>query len=300
MAVDITRAEQKRQHYYENHEMELLRYRLQYELSKGRMTRPDRCEKCDRSCKPWGYFDDASTPLADVRWLCRECFRVLRPFRHFIPAPATGDLQRKLPPYEVLRHHLVDEGLSYADIAARYGVGRAGAFRTIKDRAVRRGDWPLPLGDLSARMSRGLVKAKPMLFSRSLTDEVYAVCRDYEISIAEVARRAGVGETYLQEKVRTGSRMAEKQYDKVERTVRRIRAEYTEMRYTERVEEVRAFLRYLKQARILGWSIRGLLEKMAMKDSRELRLFVDGRKRTIRLDQLERLEAGRELFTSSN
>lgn len=46
--------------------------RLNYELSKGRVSRPNHCERCGGAGPLDGHHEDYSRPL-DVNWLCRRC-----------------------------------------------------------------------------------------------------------------------------------------------------------------------------------------------------------------------------------
>lgn len=41
-------------------------------LRTGVLARPDKCERCEKSCKPEGHHDDYAEPLA-VQWLCSAC-----------------------------------------------------------------------------------------------------------------------------------------------------------------------------------------------------------------------------------
>lgn len=42
------------------------------EIRRGRLVRPDKCEKCIKVCKPDGHHTDYSKPL-EVQWLCKTC-----------------------------------------------------------------------------------------------------------------------------------------------------------------------------------------------------------------------------------
>lgn len=46
--------------------------RLQHAIKSGKLTRPDRCERCGREGYVDGHHHDYSKPL-DVEWLCRRC-----------------------------------------------------------------------------------------------------------------------------------------------------------------------------------------------------------------------------------
>lgn len=41
-------------------------------VRNGTLVRPDRCERCDKECKPEASHDDYAKPL-EVEWLCRPC-----------------------------------------------------------------------------------------------------------------------------------------------------------------------------------------------------------------------------------
>lgn len=41
-------------------------------LRRGKIQRPNQCEKCMKECKPDGHHDDYNKPH-DVRWLCKIC-----------------------------------------------------------------------------------------------------------------------------------------------------------------------------------------------------------------------------------
>ena len=38
----------------------------------GKMTRPNKCSRCEKECKPEGHHPDYSKPL-EVIWLCKKC-----------------------------------------------------------------------------------------------------------------------------------------------------------------------------------------------------------------------------------
>lgn len=45
---------------------------VRYALKYGRMTRPDTCSDCGKSCTPDAHHADYSKPL-EVKWVCRRC-----------------------------------------------------------------------------------------------------------------------------------------------------------------------------------------------------------------------------------
>jgi hypothetical protein len=45
---------------------------VKYALRVGKLTRPDRCERCKKPCKPQAHHADYSKKL-EVEWLCKTC-----------------------------------------------------------------------------------------------------------------------------------------------------------------------------------------------------------------------------------
>jgi hypothetical protein len=39
---------------------------------RGDIVKPNKCEKCKRTCKPQGHHEDYSKPF-EVEWLCAKC-----------------------------------------------------------------------------------------------------------------------------------------------------------------------------------------------------------------------------------
>lgn len=49
---------------------------ISYQLSTGKMIRPESCSQCGVKCKPEGHHKDYDKP-AEVIWLCKSCHRRL-------------------------------------------------------------------------------------------------------------------------------------------------------------------------------------------------------------------------------
>ena len=91
----------------------------------------------DANERTWdAIIDDRHRPN-----LCRQCGPVMR--------QANGNRIRqrvcKLPSYEKLKHHVLQDGMSYNDIAKMYGMSSARSVHgTLRRRALAHGDpWPL-------------------------------------------------------------------------------------------------------------------------------------------------------------
>lgn len=275
------------------------RYRLRYAVRMGHLTPAERCEKCEAGGRIFGHFDDPEHER-EVTWLCRACFEVLHPVVRVAPTRPAGieaEVLRKLPHYDVLRRHLVDEGMSYQQIADKYKVGKSVTFRTVKDRAKRRNDWPLPIrAAQTERMAKAMARAKPTTFSGTLCDEIVAATRLYDLTISEVAAVCGVRAQYLQDMVRHESRISQKSYTKIAAGLVKLQMKHLDANYHERVELMRSWLQRVEREGRVHRSIRGICMTIGLKDGKTLRSFIAGRKRTISLARLERLEQARYIY----
>ena len=54
---------------------------LRVYVRRGKIIRPDNCERCGIACKPHGHHHDYALPL-DVVWLCPPCHRAEHPQRN--------------------------------------------------------------------------------------------------------------------------------------------------------------------------------------------------------------------------
>ena len=46
--------------------------KLRWAVRRGKILRPNHCERCSKPCKPDAHHHDYAKPL-DVEWLCRQC-----------------------------------------------------------------------------------------------------------------------------------------------------------------------------------------------------------------------------------
>lgn len=51
---------------------ELARSYIYKQISRGKLVKPNQCEKCMKECKPEAHHGDYDKPL-EVRWLCKIC-----------------------------------------------------------------------------------------------------------------------------------------------------------------------------------------------------------------------------------
>lgn len=76
LAVLASRAERRRESsraYARRNALKRRAYRfVQDALFFGYLTRPKRCERCTRRCKPEAHHTDYMQPLS-VDWLCKRC-----------------------------------------------------------------------------------------------------------------------------------------------------------------------------------------------------------------------------------
>jgi hypothetical protein len=126
---------------------------------EGRETELRTCQRCQVK-KPMEEFPlrhDSTTKATGVimrRNVCRSCTNArAKELRDGVAAPSR-ELKRTLPSYEVLKRNLLTDGMSYAEIAAKYKVCKRTVFGTIKRRAELRGEWPLLQGSDGQRRAR--------------------------------------------------------------------------------------------------------------------------------------------------
>lgn len=103
-------------------------------LKRGELTRPDTCSKCgdkpapakDGRSRIHGHHHDYSKPL-EVEWLCAKCHREETP----LPVCEKNGAARLSKEKVALGHELHASGISYAEIARRFGVHRTTARRAL-------------------------------------------------------------------------------------------------------------------------------------------------------------------------
>lgn len=82
------------------------------------------------------------TGQAVRRGVCRACTRA-RQSELNKGGERLREVKRKLPAYEVLKDLVLVKGMSYQQIADKYGVHKRAVYGTLKRRAELRGEWPL-------------------------------------------------------------------------------------------------------------------------------------------------------------
>lgn len=68
----INKAKSQRKSYLKDPARRKAVSKLNVYVKRGRVIRPDRCERCGVCCKPHGHHHDYSKAL-DVEWLCESC-----------------------------------------------------------------------------------------------------------------------------------------------------------------------------------------------------------------------------------
>lgn len=132
---------------------------IRYHLRMGHLTRPEVCGKCGSTAtaKPIPVPADWKRPLEDITWMCWLCHRAVVGRKTPVQLPRLQNV-RKLPAYNELKRlvlppRLGGVGLTYREVAERYGTTTVVVNTTLKNRAIRLGEWPLPI-DRSAKIKR--------------------------------------------------------------------------------------------------------------------------------------------------
>lgn len=133
---------------------------IRYHIKQGHLIRPDCCDKCgNTSNRPIGVPADLTRPREDITWLCTACHKAAFPRKPVVQPPRLQNI-RKLPPYRELKRMVMPPalgglGMTYFEIAEKYKCSRVVVNRTLKDRAMKLGEWPLPI-DQSAKLKRSV------------------------------------------------------------------------------------------------------------------------------------------------
>lgn len=128
-------------------------------VMRGEIVKPEVCDKCSAPTPRrmlCAYLVDDEQP-SDVTWLCRRCYRSVRPTKRRKQVLVDG----KCPDYQVMKADYV-AGMPLAMMAEKYGVKRKQiVWHTLRSRARARDEWPLPRPDgmVQANALWDLVKA---------------------------------------------------------------------------------------------------------------------------------------------
>jgi hypothetical protein len=69
------RQTESKKRYYKAHPEVLRAHQVIWKaVYRGRIVKPDACERCDKKCNPHGHHADYSKPLK-VIWLCLACHK---------------------------------------------------------------------------------------------------------------------------------------------------------------------------------------------------------------------------------
>ena len=132
---------------------------------------------------------------------CRACRAAFYRDRRAQPA-LLREPRRKLPDYDTLKGMLLDKQMSYAEIAVEYGVKWPSVQRSIRAKAIRRGEWPLlSEAQVRERIIRGRRKSRIPGKYRVNTFALAEAIRDYmaehELTMAQFAQIAGLTDGYV-------------------------------------------------------------------------------------------------------
>lgn len=119
-------------------------------VARGDLVRAEVCEKCEQPPErppiTWAHLPNIDD-FSSIVWLCAPCYRAVNP-RGSPRTYKRGDTHRIAPAYEVMKYDWCVRGLTLTQMAAEYGYAnpeqaRTAVWNTLRDRAQRRGEWPL-------------------------------------------------------------------------------------------------------------------------------------------------------------
>lgn len=161
------------------------------------------CKHCSRTMPLPAFKRDARARWGGYYFTCKDCHNarcrdltMVRGSARARPDPIAGTHEklRKLPPWEELRRLVVDEAVSYGEIARRYGVSKRGVEQTVRARAVRRGEWPLLTEKEIARRNAMAAENRRSLRVRGdiIRDLLIEFMDEHELTIKKMAEKSGI------------------------------------------------------------------------------------------------------------
>lgn len=160
-----------------------------------------RCVRCE-SDKPYDAFS-----FSRNRWgnICRDCANGRRRVQRAAVVegkPLVRDHHKKLPPYEVLKAYVVNDGLTYKEIAEKYGTWTASVYRNLRARATRRGEWPLLTpAQRTQRAARGMSRAGYSVNGRVIREMVREYLDEQGLTRKKFADDNGFQDVYIRDLV---------------------------------------------------------------------------------------------------
>lgn len=263
-------------------------------LRSGNLEKPDVCDNCSEppvaNSKLYAYFryGYGYYRWRNVEWLCFPCFSVARP-----PHYRMG----RSPSYPEMRRLLVTEGLSYQQVADRFGIASVSSMQeTFKRRCVAAGDvWPIP--ELQGRFhlkgweQKGTRHRDPKFAVKRATPcsglarELNDVMNRYCLTTRDVSAVAGIRYQYIAD-VLSGARkqILHERYRALDKAIETLTEQHSG--FEERADDLRERVRRHAYGR-QRWGLQGLA-KAAHLSTRRCYRFMAGRPVPVRLlDQIE-------------
>lgn len=179
--------------------------RVRYAVRTGKVSKPEVCDDCGADFpKLAAWMPDTLRPLDGVRFLCDPCHQVRRPRRRPVQRKRRKQNIKKLPPYAEMRRMLLPprmggQGMTYREMAAKYGVHLGCVVRTFRDRTLAHGDpWP----PMTQQDARDRARRSMMRNPRSVRiDVIWSLVEEYlydnRMSVREFSRHSGLGYDWL-------------------------------------------------------------------------------------------------------
>lgn len=179
--------------------------RVRHAIRAGKIEKPTTCPKCgvtDRQICSISH--DPLRALETVEFMCILCLNKTRPRKKAKAYPPRFQNIRKLPDYETLKKLVVEDGLLYAEVAEIYGCNKTVVHRTLRDRAKKAGEYPLPI-DRGAKIARANEKRRKTpeyhVLKRHCIDRPQGLGMTY----AEVGAKFGLSKGQIHDALKAGA-----------------------------------------------------------------------------------------------
>lgn len=261
-------------------------------IRQGKYIKPEVCDTCSQpppsKSKLYAHFRYGYYRWRDVEWLCFPCFANAR--------PAARKMGRS-PSYPEMRKLLVTDGLSYQQVADRFGLQSVPSMQeTFKRRCIAAGDqWPIP--ELQGRFQlksgerKGTRHRDPKFLVKRATSctglarELNDVMNRYCLTTRDVSAVCGIRYQYIAD-VLCGARkqILHERYDALDKAIETLTERHSG--FEERAEQLRGRVRACAYGR-QRWGMQGLAKNAHISTRRAYR-WMAGKPVPMRLlDQIE-------------
>lgn len=175
--------------------------RIRHAIRAGKIIKPEICPTCGCGGQIVSHCSDPMRAIETVQFMCHRCYRKIVPRKVAKPYKPRFQNIRKLPPYEELKRLVVEDGLLYAEVAEIYGCNKTVVHRTLRDRAKRAGEYPLPI-DRGQKIARANALRRKLPSYGELKRLVIDAPQGAGMTYVEVGQRYGLSGSHIHNEIK--------------------------------------------------------------------------------------------------